>query len=327
MITSWVLACMLAVVVAMVVDRLWGEPPAWAHPVVGMGWYLGKLGPALTRWPPTLAFLGGTWAWLLGAYVVGALGLCVELGVRWGMSTVMLANVPQSGGVVLAALLMGLSLKPLLAWRMLRDEVGGVETALGRSLPEGQAQLARLVSRDVSVLDDAAVRESAIETLAENLNDSLVAPLFWFALGGLPAAAVYRFANTADAMWGYRGRYEWSGKWAAHVDDILSWAPARMTALLLCLAAWRWPGWSAMRGLARLTPSPNGGWPMGTMALLLGVSLRKPGVYSLNEVAPSPTNQHTRCALRWAGRAAWAAAACCALFMVCPLLWSWLDVR
>jgi adenosylcobinamide-phosphate synthase len=84
------------------------------------------------------------------------------------------------------------------------------------------------------------VRESAIESLAENLNDSVVAPLFWFALLGLPGAALYRFANTADAMWGYPGmrggRYwQWAGKWAARADDVLSWLPARITALLLAV--------------------------------------------------------------------------------------------
>ncbi|MFS2055857.1 CobD/CbiB family cobalamin biosynthesis protein, partial [Variovorax sp. CT11-76] len=118
------------------------------------------------------------------------------------------------------ALLLGLVLKPLFAWRMLRDEVLAVEAALGESLEAGRARLARLVSRDVSQLGEREVRESAIESLAENLNDSLVAPLFWFLLFGLPGAALYRFANTADAMWGYRGErggrdWTWAGKWAA----------------------------------------------------------------------------------------------------------------
>ena len=94
----------------------------------------------------------------------------------------------------------------------------------------------------MTALSEAQVRESAIETLAENLNDSVVAPLFWFVLLGLPGAALYRFANTADAMWGYRGVYqgqnwEWAGKWAARADDVLSWLPARLTALLLVMAA------------------------------------------------------------------------------------------
>jgi len=123
-------------------------------------------------------------------------------------------------------------------------------------------------------------------------------------LAGLPGAVVYRFANTADAMWGYRGRYEWAGKFAARADDVLSWLPARLTALLL------WPAprcWQLLRIEATRTPSPNGGWPIGAMALRLGVRLRKPGVYALNGQSPSPSAADTAKALRIATRAAWLA--------------------
>ena len=131
-----------------------------------------------------------------------------------------------------------------------------------------------------------------------------MAPLFWFVVAGLPGAVVYRFANTADAMWGYRGRWEWAGKWAAHADDVLSWLPARMTALLLA------PGWvlgayRRLRAEATRTPSPNGGWPMAAMALQLGVRLRKPGVYALNADAALAERHHHAQALRLATRAAW----------------------
>jgi len=195
----------------------------------------------------------------------------------------------------LAAALLALLLKPLLAWRMLHDEVLAVEVALGQSLPAGRAQLARLVSRDVSNLSAVQVRESAIESLAENLNDSVVAPLFWFALLGLPGAALYRFANTADAMWGYPGmrggRYwQWAGKWAARADDVLSWVPARITALLLVLGAQGLPLRTLARQ-ARKTPSPNSGWPMAAMALALGVRLSKPGVYQLHAAGRAPTHR------------------------------------
>jgi adenosylcobinamide-phosphate synthase len=143
------------------------------------------------------------------------------------------------------------------------------------------------------------VRESAIETLAENLNDSVVAPLFWFVLLGLPGAALYRFANTADAMWGYprvyRGRYwQWAGKWAAHADDVLSWVPARITALLIVLVSFASGGregglpLNRLRAEAHQTPSPNSGWPMAAMALALGVSLNKPKVYCLNAQGRAP---------------------------------------
>lgn len=193
---------------------------------------------------------------------------------------------------VLAAVGLGLCLKPLLAWRMLRTEVLAVEAALGQSLAAGRERLGWLVSRDVATLTEAQVRESAIESLAENLSDSVVAPLFWFALAGLPGAALYRFANTADAMWGYRtvrgGRqWEWAGKWAARADDVLNWLPARLTGCVLAL----WAGGRVLRALpaqADLTPSPNSGWPMAAMALALGVRLGKPGVYALNAAGRQP---------------------------------------
>jgi adenosylcobinamide-phosphate synthase len=263
-----------------------------------MGRFLKLFGDWLTTLPPQGALVGGTALWWLGACVVAIMALALDIALSmWTMSEGTL------WAVAVQSVALGLLLKPMLSWRMLRDEVAEVELALSRSLPQGSQRLRRLVSRDVAGLDDAAVRESAIESLAENFNDAVVAPLFWFAVGGLPAAAVYRFANTADAMWGYRGRYEWAGKWAARADDALSWVPARLSALLLCLAAMRSPPWAALRAQARLTPSPNGGWPMGAMALLLGRRLGKPGVYALNEQAPPPEPSDTARALAWTGTA------------------------
>jgi adenosylcobinamide-phosphate synthase len=160
----------------------------------------------------------------------------------------------------------------------------------------------------VSGLDAGQVRETAIESLAENLNDSVAAPVFWFVLFGLPGAALYRYANTADAMWGYRGMrggrdWTWAGKWAARADDVLSWLPARLTAALLWATAACRFSWPALRREARRTLSPNGGWPMAAMALALGVRLGKPGVYALNADGASPGPQETACAIRLAGRA------------------------
>jgi adenosylcobinamide-phosphate synthase len=152
-----------------------------------------------------------------------------------------------------------------------------------------------------------------------------VAPLFWFVLLGLPGAAVYRFANTADAMWGYRGErngrdWSWFGKWAARADDVLSWLPARLTVLLLALAAWRWP--RGVAGEARRTPSPNSGWPMAAMALLLGVRLAKPGTYALNGEGRSAEAADTQQAARWGGRAVLATAACASLAIFAATHWA-----
>ena len=290
----------LAVALALSVDRWFGEPRARWHPVVWMGKYLSLLGPALIRQQPVLAFVGGAAAWVIGAGVVGLIAVAAERA---------LGDLP----LPLTVLGLGLLLKPMLSWQMLHDEVAAVERALARSVDEGCVRLQRLVSRDVFALDAVQVRESALESLAENLNDSVVAPLFWFAVGGLGAAAVYRFANTADAMWGYRGRHEWAGKWAARADDVLSWLPARLTALLLCLAAGRAVVWTDLSAAARATPSPNGGWPMGALALLLRVRLGKPGVYVLNPRGAPTASVHTVTALHWSQRVVWLAALAAAL--------------
>ena len=205
----------------------------------------------------------------------------------------------------LAAPLLGLALKPMLAWAMLRREVQAVEDALAESLEVGRERLSWLVSRDTSTLSESEVRESAIESLAENLNDSVVAPIFWFVLFGLPGAAVYRFANTADAMWGYRGvrqgvNWEWAGKWAAWADDVLSRVPARLTGLLLAVAGGI--QLKVLRCEARKTPSPNSGWPMAAMALALNIRLGKPGVYSLNPAGRPPLAADTLVAQKKASK-------------------------
>ena len=262
---------------ALAVDWWLGEPPAGWHPVVWMGRALQWWGERLAPVAPVARDLKVFW--------LAALAWCAQAAIILIASWAAQELVLMLHGFLAAALL-ALLLKPLLAWRMLHDEVLAVEVALGQSLEAGRAQLSRLVSRDVSSLSAVQVRESAIESLAENLNDSVVAPLFWFALLGLPGAALYRFANTADAMWGYPGmrggRYwQWAGKWAARADDVLSWVPARITSGLLAVVANGLP-LSNLARQARKTPSPNSGWPMAAMALALGVRLAKPGVYTLN---------------------------------------------
>ena len=278
---------------ALALDAWSGEPPAAWHPVVWMGNALEWWGKRLAPRVPVVRDWACFW---LAALVWCALAAIVMVAA-W-----VLQHLALSLYGLLAAALLGMLLKPLMAWRMLKDEVVAVDEALARSLPEGRERLARLVSRDVTELDAAQVRESAIESLAENLNDSVVAPLFWFALLGLPGAALYRFANTADAMWGYPGmrggRYwQWAGKWAARADDVLSWLPARITALLL-IAGGRGLTLRALARQAGKTPSPNSGWPMAAMALALNVRLAKPGVYVLNGAARSPGPLDARRAAR-----------------------------
>ena len=284
---AFVFGC--ALLVALAIDRWWGEPAARWHPVVWMGNYLSLAAKRLEPNPdPAVRDLKSFWLaaayWWAGA----ALIFIVACAVQWALFKL---------HWTIGALLLGLALKPMLAWAMLRSEVQAVEASLGQSLGAGRSRLAMLVSRDTANLSETEVRESAIESLAENLNDSVVAPVFWFVLFGLPGAAVYRFANTADAMWGYRGlrngvNWEWAGRWAAWADDVLSWPPARITALLLALVTGA-VNLKNLRSQARKTPSPNSGWPMAAMALALGVRLQKRGMYALNPSGRPPEPQDT----------------------------------
>jgi adenosylcobinamide-phosphate synthase len=299
----------IALLIAFAIDHFFGEPPARLHPVVWMGnalnWAAAHLLPKPAKdenvcdYP---SFLAGVVVWIASA----ALILIVTCSLQWAV-----LQLPA----VWAALLLGLLLKPLFAWRMLRREVQAVETALQQSLEAGRARLSMLVSRDTTALTENQVRESAIETLAENLNDSVIAPIFWFVVLGLPGAAVYRFANTADAMWGYKGirvvngkgrNWEWAGKWAARADDVLSWLPARITTALLWLVSGVQVSafWSRLRREARKTPSPNSGWPMAAMALLLNIQLSKPDVYTLNATGNNVNGFDTEKSIKLASKSA-----------------------
>ena len=283
-----------ALILALGIDHVLGEPAERWHPVVWVGRYLDW---AALCFVPTVQgsshsrriFVQGAVYWCLGAGVVVALFTGFEHAVK-------------QLHPVLAIFFIGVALKPLLAMAMLCSEVVAVEVALNQSLPLGRTRLSRLVSRETQDLSASQVREAAMETLAENLNDSVISPILWFVLGGLPAAALYRYANTADAMWGYPGMrngrdWRWAGKWAARADDVLSWPGARLTAALVwACSGLRWP-WAVLSEQARQTPSPNSGWPMAAFALALGVRLGKPGAYCLNPQAELATSAHLAAAL------------------------------
>jgi adenosylcobinamide-phosphate synthase len=291
----------LAVLFALAADKWLGEPRLQWHPVVWMGRYLELVGHRIQEQtqqglaytqrgrPDDLqdkkALLAGAGFWILGSMLVVFIAALLQKGL------LLLSVQLDWFGFFLGSLLIGLFLKPLLSWEMLRTEAFAVEDALSAepdgSLENGRNRLKWLVSRDVSQLSEVHIRESVIESLAENLNDSVVAPIFWFVLLGLPGAALYRFANTADAMWGYPGMYQgrnwqWAGKWAARADDVLSWVPARITAVLLLLSQGGIPFKRLIKEASK-TPSPNSGWPMAAMSIALDVRLEKPGVYVLNQ--------------------------------------------
>jgi adenosylcobinamide-phosphate synthase len=232
-------------------------------------------------WPRVRGFWSGAFYWTLGALLFALPAFLLDLLLR-----------PLALGFVL----LGLLLKPLFSLRMLLLEVLWVERALEEGLEAGRRRLSRIVSRRTDGLSEEEVREAALESLAENLSDSFLATLLYYGLLGLGGAALYRYANTADAMWGYP-EHGARGAFAARADDLLNLLPARLTGLLLCPPRL----WGRLLREARMTPSPNAGFPMAALALRLGVRLRKRGTYALNPEAPSPGPGHVARALLWAG--------------------------
>jgi adenosylcobinamide-phosphate synthase len=259
----------LTLLLALFIDLTLGDPPNRFHPVVLMGHWL-QYGRKLA--PNRYRYLFGL------AWITAGLAL---FSLPW------LRLAPAASPFTF--LWQPLCLKPVFAYRNLRRRVAEVGAALaGDDLPLARHLLGwHLVSRDTSDLTPEEVAGAAIESLSENLTDSVTAPLLAYGLGGLPAAWGYRFANTADAMWGYHTpELEWLGKFAARLDDLLNWLPARLTGWLLVAAAWL--AGEQVTGAAQTmlaqharTPSPNAGWTMSAMAGALGVTLTKRGVYEL----------------------------------------------
>jgi len=264
---------------ALALDLLFGEPPNRWHPVAWVG---GLLAWGMRRAPwsgPGTLVAAGAVLLLLGL----ALALCpVVLLTRY-------AGVLGWPGLLLQAWLLkcAFSLRGLYtAAREVREVLAGGQLGRARSLVGWH-----LVGRPTRDLSPRQVASATVESVAENLTDSVVAPLCFFLLGGLPAAWAYRVVNTADAMLGYRhGELEYLGKAAARLDDLLNWAPARLAGLGIILGAWiageSTPrAWQVMLRDRRLTASPNAGWTMAAMAGALGVALEKPGAYQLGEGA------------------------------------------
>lgn len=167
-----------------------------------------------------------------------------------------------------------------LAGTTLIREVREVFLALDRSLDEGRKQVARIVGRDTSQLSAQEVRTAALETLAENLSDGVIAPLFWFALLGAPGMLAYKMVNTLDSMIGYRTeRYKDFGCWAAHIDDVANYIPARLTALLMVIASGKLSLLNFVWKNGRKHASPNSGYPEAALAGILNCRFGGPHYY------------------------------------------------
>ncbi|MHB1526476.1 MAG: adenosylcobinamide-phosphate synthase CbiB [Candidatus Dormibacteria bacterium] len=288
----------MALVGALVVDIAFDEADRRWHPVAATGALLDAGHHPFRGRSARTQMLGGAAA--LGA--VAALVVAAARAAERGLGRRQIV-----GAVVLA-----FALKPTFSLRQLLAEGVGVARALDRGDVEGaRVRLRALVSRPVDALDHPLIASAAIESLAENLADSVVAPLLYYAVLGLPGAALYRVVNTADAMYGYRGELEWLGKVAARADDVLNWLPSRLSAVALVLAAAATRGVPAVVGAisgwradASSTASPNAGRPMAVMAGALHRRLEKPGHYILGGDNPQPRSGDVRAAALITGVAA-----------------------
>jgi len=247
---------------AMALDAVMGEPRwLWSrvpHPAVLMGRLIGladirfNTGP---RWHNGVLVVMGL---VGGAALLGVVIEALPLGWLWSLI----------GGAI------------LLAQKSLVQHVQAVADGLRYGVGEGRRAVAMIVGRDTRDMDEPAIARAAIESAAENFSDGVIAPAFWFLVGGLPGILVYKIVNTADSMIGYRTpRYEEFGWAAARLDDVLNWVPARITAALIALAFWSGRAVDVVRQDAGLHRSPNAGWPEAAMAGVLDVALSGPRSY------------------------------------------------
>ena len=270
-------ASLLLAAAALTCEALFGYPQALyraiGHPVTWIGALIRRLDGALNR-------EGGSF---LVRKLCGCLALALLLAITGGVALALQGVLTGWGGLALLALLAA----SLPAQRSLYAHVADVAQALeSEGLEGGRRAVSMIVGRNTSVLDEAGVARAAIESLAENFSDGVVAPLFWTAVGGLPGGVLYKAANTADSMIGHRTkRHEAFGWAAARFDDLINLPASRLTALFLLVAASLTPGLSAREGWraiwrdAGLHRSPNAGWPEAAMAGALGLKLAGPRVY------------------------------------------------
>jgi adenosylcobinamide-phosphate synthase len=283
MLTAWLTGgetpadTFLILFLALALDAALGDPP-WLygtvpHPVAMIGRLVGLGDRRLNT-----AEAGGGARTLRGALLTAAVVL-LSASLGWVLAGA-LEGLP--GGWLVEAVLAS----TLIAFRGLHDHAAAVARALEHGLAEGRAAVAHIVGRDPESLDGPGVARAAVESIAENFSDGVVAPAFWYALLGLPGLCAYKAVNTLDSMIGHRTpRYRAFGRAAARLDDAASWVPARLAGGLIVLAAALLPGaraGSAWRTMLRDAPrhrSPNAGWQEAAFAGALGFTLAGPRRY------------------------------------------------
>ena len=249
------LVVIMPLLIGYCMDLSLGDPSWLPHPVVGFGHMISACERRLNRGGHRVAKGAFTALGLvLSVYMAACAGLWLIAPVRW-----------------LAVAVEALCIFYCLAGTTLVGEVREVFRAVDRSVDEGRCQVARIVGRDTSSLSPQEVRIAALETLAENLSDGVIAPLFWYLVLGVPGMLAYKMVNTLDSMIGYRtARYREFGRFAARMDDVANYIPARITAVMMVVCAAR-PGLlTFVRRYGRAHASPNSGYPEAAMAGILG---------------------------------------------------------
>ena len=257
------LLLILPLLLGWLLDFIFGDPSRLPHPIVWFGKMISWGEHRLNKGSQRMA---------KGAVMAIVLILMVFF-VVWGLKRL----VPN---IVLWLILDTIIIFYCLAGTTLIREVRDVFLALDRSLDDGRQQVSRIVGRDTSQLSAQEVRTAALETLAENLNDGVIAPLFWFALLGTPGMLAYKMVNTLDSMIGYRTeRYKDFGCWAAHIDDVANYIPARLTALLMVIASGKLSLMKFVWKNGRKHASPNSGYPEAALAGVLNCRFGGPHYY------------------------------------------------
>lgn len=249
-----------------VLDLLLGDPEGWPHPVRFFGWLISKGEHRLNR----------------GRYLLckgGLLAICLFAGI-YGLTYAMVYFL------LTYAVPLYLISGTLLVWYALAGQSlvragNAVFKALDtQGLDAGRKKLSWIVGRDTSMLTENQVRTAVLETMSENLSDGVIAPLFFYLLAGLPGMLSYKMINTLDSMIGYRNpRYLLFGRFAARLDDVANFIPARLTAVLMVLISRSSRGWKFLRLYGRQHKSPNSGYPEAALAGILDVRFGGPHTY------------------------------------------------
>lgn len=279
---------LLSLVIGWLLDLIFGDPVSLPHPIVYMGKWIAagerRLNKGRHRKAKGAAF---------AVFSIAAIFVVVLLGVALLNDITTRNGKPSLPVAVLSLVVQSVLVFYCLAGKTLRREVRLVFEALQCGLDEGRKQVGRIVGRDTQSLSRQEVATASLETLAENLSDGVIAPLFWFCLLGLPGMLAYKMVNTLDSMIGYQNeRYKDFGCWAAHIDDIANYIPARLTAFLVVVSGWihvRFYKVLPHRSLAyytkqtlhysRFHASPNSGWPEAALSALLDCRFGGPHDY------------------------------------------------